>query len=732
MMIDSAWGAKMLTKGNLYNKLVETRKDSEELQRRMEETVQKFLEHDTDMNKPGMLLGKIQGGKTRAFIGIIALAFDNDCDMAIILTKGTKALARQTYARLKRDFRDFIDDDMVRVYDIMLNVPERLPGFILKQKLIMIVKKEKNNLEKIIRMIVQTYPDLSQRKILIIDDEADFASLGFTKRQGKVELRTIASQIDELRKKVKKSDFLEVTATPYSLYLQPEDTTVPTKEGPFVFEPLRPMFTVLLPIYEGYVGGDFFFQESKEEGSIARYVYKEVPIEELDALKRENRKVFKIEDALTHKRIQALRSGILNFIVGACIRRMQQQRLGRRKERYSFVVHTERVRETHDWQVEVVAKLNELLMYCATHDLPLLSKLVRESYDDLSESISLMGTPPEYDDVFQEVLTALRDDYLMIVKVNSDSEAEQLLDDNGELELNAPLNVFIGGQILDRGVTIRNFIGFYYGRRPGRFQQDTVLQHSRIYGNRPREDLAVTRFYTAHGIYSILERINEFDNALREAFEKGANAGVVFIRKDSSNKIIPCNPNKISISSTTTLKPGMRMLPIGFQTDYIKYIKDTIEEIDRVVFDKMPDGTGKPFAMELSTANLVIDMIAETLVMESDWDWDWDVFKSCMEYFSKNTKNNETRSKIWCLVRTGRELSRVKEMDGSFSDAPDTGSTDIDPARKIAVDIPALILIRQNGSVEKGWRGHPFWWPVLIAPQRTATMIFADQTADVD
>ena len=80
----------------------------------MEETVQKFLEKETNVNRPGMLLGKIQGGKTRAFIGIIALGFDNDYDMAIILTKGTKALARQTYARLKRDFRNFIDDDVIK------------------------------------------------------------------------------------------------------------------------------------------------------------------------------------------------------------------------------------------------------------------------------------------------------------------------------------------------------------------------------------------------------------------------------------------------------------------------------------------------------------------------------------------------------------------------------------------------------------------------------------------
>ena len=122
-------------------------------------------------------------------------------------------------------------------------------------------------------------------------------------------------------------------------------------------------------------------------------------------------------------------------------------------------------------------------------------------------------------------------------------------------------------------------------------------------------------------------------------------------------------------------------------------------------------------------------MIDRTLVFELEWDWE--AFKSCMEFLSKNTKNEKTRGKIWCLVRTERKLSRIKD-DGSFSDAPDTGTTDTDPAREVAVDIPALLVIRQNGSAEKGWRGSPFWWPILIVPQRTRTMVFAGQTADVD
>ncbi len=67
----------------------------------IEKTVEKLKTIKTSNDNPGMLLGKIQSGKTKTFLGVIALCFDNDFDVAVILTKGTKALARQTLQRVK-------------------------------------------------------------------------------------------------------------------------------------------------------------------------------------------------------------------------------------------------------------------------------------------------------------------------------------------------------------------------------------------------------------------------------------------------------------------------------------------------------------------------------------------------------------------------------------------------------------------------------------------------------
>ncbi|WP_218139525.1 hypothetical protein [Thorsellia anophelis] len=38
-----------------------------------------------------MLLGKIQSDKTKTFMAIMGLVFDNDYDVIVVRTKGTKA-----------------------------------------------------------------------------------------------------------------------------------------------------------------------------------------------------------------------------------------------------------------------------------------------------------------------------------------------------------------------------------------------------------------------------------------------------------------------------------------------------------------------------------------------------------------------------------------------------------------------------------------------------------------
>lgn len=191
---------------------------------------------------------------------------------------------------------------------------------------------------------------------------------------------------------------------------------------------------------------------------------------------------------------------------------------------------------------------------------------------------------------------ALTGEHVTIAKVNSDDDVAALLDSTGQLKLRSPLNIFLGGQVLDRGVTLAGLIGFYYGRRPNKFQQDTVLQHSRMYGYR-RPDLAVTRFYTSNAIRFAMSQMEDFDVSLRAAIESGGDQAVQFIRQAADGSIVPCSPNKILVATTQTLRPFKRILPIGFQTGYrtgSNAIGHTIDSIDQQVLQTCGFEAAKP------------------------------------------------------------------------------------------------------------------------------------------
>lgn len=722
---------KLDLEGEFYPRFIQDKSYSGEAKEAIKRTVQQLLEQPTSASRPGMLLGKIQSGKTKTFMGIIALAFDNNFDVTVVLTKGTKALAKQTLERITREFSDFVGDDLLQVFDI-LSVPPRLTRYELNQKIVFVVKKQVDNLNRLGEVIFKTYPELARKRMLLIDDEADYASIGFRKSKDEgPSINRIAGQIDELRKKLSGSAFLQVTATPYSLYLQPEDLKIEEKQQ--AFKPVRPAFTVLVPVHDGYIGGDYYFYESQEKGSIASYLHELVSQEELLTLKKEDRRKFKIEECLTSPKVKALRDAVVNFIVGGTIRRLQNQKEGKSRSKYSFIIHTEAGKPAHAWQERIVAHLKEDLERAVNDNQPLLDELIKASYENLAQSIRIAEHYlPSLKEVSTAVYESLREGQVMNTKVNSEQEIAQLLDDQGQLKLRTPLNIFIGGQILDRGITIANLIGFFYGRRPQKFQQDTVLQHSRMFGFRPLQDLTVTRFYTSPGIYEAMRKIQDSDSALRESIDKG-DQEVIFIQKDDHGRVIPCSPNKILLSTTTTLRPFKRLLPIGFQTGYKTYIAPTIKEIDEMIEDLAEDqNMDEPFLIPLASAKHIIKKIEKTLEFEDEgYEWDVPAFQACMQHLSKSCSHPEWTGKVWCLVRKNRNISRyVTKGHGEFSTSPDTASTEGQVSRKVATDIPMLMLIKQNGLDSQGWRGTPFYWPVLVAPRNTRTAIFASDVLD--
>ena len=697
----------------------------------IEDAVRRLVAEETSAARPGMLLGKIQSGKTKTFLGIVALAFDNSFDLAIVLTKGTRALTKQTLQRIRKEFAEFQSADLLQIFDIM-SVPEGLTAYELEQKIVIVAKKQSDNLDRLVELARDTYPALAKRRALIVDDEADFASVGFrrTTAEGLTSNRT-TKQIDELRGLLKSSAFLQVTATPYALYLQPDEVVIQGIE----FKPIRPAFTVLVPVHENYIGSDYYFDQSQERETVASFIYRPVSDNDLKVLRKKDGRRFRIEEALTHDAISLLRDAICNFIVGGVIRRWQDSEAGNAPKKFAFLFHTEAQRLSHAWQEQVVQAVRDQLTDAVDRSAQLLAKLLTRAYEDLSRSVRVMNHQlPTLDVAIDQSRAALRDGWLMITKVNSEQQVDQLLDEDGQLRLRTPLNLFIGGQILDRGITIANLIGFFYGRKPQLYQQDTVLQHSRMFGFRPKEDLAVTRFYTEPQIYSAMRRMHESDVALRDAQVREPDAPFVFIQKDNSGRVIPCSPNKILLSNTTTLRAFKRVLPVGFQTDYATRVKPIVERIDARL-DELIDGNSldDPFLLSLAQASQFLAEIAPTIQMCEDegYSFDWPAAEAALGYLSTLAADKMRHQKVWCLVRRGRKISRTVSAGSHavYADAPDTTRTEGNVAKRFAIDNPMLMLIRQNGAEEQGWRGTPFYWPVIVAQQNTKTAIFANETA---
>ncbi|PCR94046.1 hypothetical protein CP336_23330 [Pseudomonas fluorescens] len=693
---------------SFYGRLSAERKDSKPLTDCIHNVVTKLAASGTSMDQPGMLLGKIQSGKTGGFLGIIARAFDHDYQIALVLTKGTKTLAQQTVSRISSDFKAFIDDEQIIIFDIMNFSKLTRPD--LKKKIIIVAKKEIKNLERVITFF-NKHSTLLDEKVLLVDDEADMASVRFAKKKGQPDLEqgAIALQLDNLRRLVPKISFLQVTATPYALYLQPESY------DPFVYLAKKPQFTELLPIHSAYVGGDHYFGDHGINDYRSK-LFIEVPESEQNALRPKHAKSVEVKDIWTTESISTLRRAVLSFLLGTTIRRQQQKKKNEKQSKYSMIIHNDTQRTAHDLQEKNVNNIITAFESAAVSDTVEFKELYKLCLEDLAESVQWQsGETIDSATTYNELKKLLADGHHLVQVVNSDSQVASLLDPaTAELHLRVHANIFIGGSLLDRGITIPSLISFFYGRNPKRMQADTVLQHSRMYGARPEKDLAVTRFYTSLSVFTRLKMIHHSDTALRDAFdEKGEHSSVIFIENNSKSGITPCSPSKVAMSEVISVRPAGYLLPQGFDTKNGTTATAALAKLDHALDQYKDIAAFSEISVEDALA--LISTAQKAITLDPASKFQWDAMSGLARYYSKNSGG-----KVKILVATKRKIS-FKSKDKTGESIVGAG-----PFRDLLAKTrtePALVFLRQEGP---DWKGNmPFWWPVLVAPTDTSTCLYA-------
>ena len=743
----------------------------------VENTVKQLLETGEHAEEPGLLLGKIQCGKTDTFEDIIGLSFDKGVDIAIVITKGTKALVNQTIMRMKKDYKWFKASDSleqratINIYDIMdIGRAGLKQAKVESGKTVIVCKKQAQNLSRLIELFETKSPFLKKKKVIIVDDEADFASRNYQSvkleaktddngnpiaQTSEVTMAKISQQIDDFRKVPEYCRYLQVTATPYCLYLQPQGEL--NLNGNIV-KPFKPRFTSLVPTHSAYVGGKQYFVDSANPESMFSHLYHQLDQKCVDVLGHEDKRY--LNSAVSSGNIYGLTYTLVAYFMATAVRRIQMKAEGK-DYKTSAILHVEIDKKNHDWQKRVVERLIDSIKSAIVDedlsDQRIWVAMERVYQDFLASNEKgrneglISVTVPSQEDVLDEIrdIFSPKKHNYHVQMVNSDEEVDKLLDEeSGELSLDCAANIFIGGNILDRGVTIKNMLCFFYGRDPKNFQQDTVLQHARMYGARSMEDMAVMRLHTTPLIYKILVRMNELDEQLRQWFIEGKDKNepnAVFVGFDKN--INPCSSSKIKVSNALMLKPQKRILPVGFWTGGKTATKKTMEQIEKLITTSAnynnQDVYGI-FEIDKATVVEIIKLIETTYVYDD-------------KFYNKDRKNDikellcaleyctdKSNGKIWALHRTNRNMNRIRE-NGGYIDAPDDGRTDLKPARDKAVDAPVIMFIQQNGDVCKdengenvGWNGAPFYWPVLVTQEKITPVMFAldqkskGQTAVVD
>ena len=148
----------------------------------------------------GLVVGKVQSGKTGNFSGVINAAYDVGYNIIIVLSGLTNKLREQTRDRLNNDVRELIEgesDIAMNDSDLSISTYREYLGYFASNKALLVIKKNVSVLNALLLLLNsdEYKSSYSSKRILIIDDECDNASISsFSKSE--IEQYEIAAGLD--------------------------------------------------------------------------------------------------------------------------------------------------------------------------------------------------------------------------------------------------------------------------------------------------------------------------------------------------------------------------------------------------------------------------------------------------------------------------------------------------------------------------------------------------------
>lgn len=466
----------------------------------------------------GLVVGYVQSGKTANYTAVAARAVDAGYRMIIVLSGIHDALRNQTQARLRRelvaegeggpDWRLLTGDtEDFRAPDA--SALDHAGPFLI------VAKKITPILERLDRWLESAGDALHWIPTLVIDDEADQASIN---TRGNRRPDAMISEADDapaagrpsptnacirsILRRAPKASYVAYTATPFANIL-----IDPNALDRDVGEDLFPRdFAIQLPRPEGYTGTEELFGVA----AAGRDVLREVPDADVTALRSSRRRspaavVLSAEpDALP----PTLSEALLTFCLAGAIREL---RGAAPLPAHTMLVHVSQL--TTD-QTRIAALIRD--------QLDLWRQALRHNHGlgggldgILGRHLAGVELPATREVVVGRALDVLQQ--IVVLELNS------VTGENLEYDTRPGRHIVaVGGNRLSRGLTLEGLTIAYFLRTTS--MSDTLLQMARWYGFRTGyEDLI--RIWTTDGIARWFTELSLVEESLRDALSALARAG---------------------------------------------------------------------------------------------------------------------------------------------------------------------------------------------------------------
>ena len=452
----------------------------------------------------GLVVGKVQSGKTANIIGLSAHSFDRNVKMIVVFLSDQNPLYKQNIKRISSSF-DELDDFVIIDNSINGNITNfnktNLNNFYEdNKKLIVCSLKHHKRIDDLISLVSSTKysADLS----IIIDDEGDDVSQNTKKGKYKLdpERSSTNKSLVSLKNSLISNCYLSVTATPQASILLQK------------YQDLAPSFANLIFPGDDYTGLNYFHDESNS------HLLEE--IKDYDKFIEKN------------STPESFYRAIAYYLIGA----YERKSIEKNNFKHSMMIHS----------AKEIIKQGNIFNKVDTLMQVLSSSIKEKSINNNSYTAAFYSI---FKDVFDQEKIRLGikynvEDYFKLVLPIINQVKLILLNGQQEVDsLNEKIKYFnyfivIGGDMLDRGLTIDGLAVSYFTRetKSGKSQADTMMQRARWFGYK-KNYIKYCKLYTTENNLRIYENLISHEDSVWDSISLMQGIDVDLRKADITFKI---------------------------------------------------------------------------------------------------------------------------------------------------------------------------------------------------